>query len=132
MITQSLIITICLITTVSFLIIFGLILAWRVISRLKKDVELRDEITIKENQNMKELILEVNEKMKELRKQVFASMKKYVDAYLEVKKEVLKTGEFNDDVLHQIQAQINAELNARFDEAEERINGSRKKGLFSR
>jgi len=69
--------------------------------------------------------------MKELRKQVFNALKMYVDAYLEVKQQTLKTGEFNDDKLHQVQAEINSNLNQKFDEAEERIkNKSDKKGWF--
>jgi len=59
--------------------------------------------------------------MKELRKQVFDSMKKYIEAYLEIKKEAIKTGEFDDDQMHRVQAEINATLNQKFDEAEERV-----------
>ena len=68
--------------------------------------------------------------MKELRKNVFACLEKYVDAYLEVKKEVLKTGKWDDDVMHKTLAQVNTLLNQKFDEAEERMSGAKKKGGF--
>jgi len=70
--------------------------------------------------------------MKELRKCVFNAMKKYVDAYLIIKDEALKTGAFKDNQMHTIQAEINAELNQKFDEAEERIKMPKKKGIFGR
>jgi len=67
--------------------------------------------------------------MKELRKSVFEVLYKYVEAYVEIKQEAEKTGAINDDKMHSKQAEINRLLNQKFDEAEERLKGS-KKGKF--
>ena len=69
--------------------------------------------------------------MKELRRCVFNEMKKYVEAYLVIKQEAMKTGEFNDDQMHRVQSEINALLNQKFDEAEERVKMPKKR-LFSK
>ncbi len=68
--------------------------------------------------------------MKELRKNVFNSLYKYVEAVVELTKEAEKTGNLDLNPLHLKQAEINRELNLKFDEAEERMKGTKKKGLF--
>jgi len=70
--------------------------------------------------------------MKELRKQVFEALYKYVESFVEIKQEAEKSGSINDDKMHLKQAEINRMLNQKFDEAEERMKGGKKKGLFGK
>jgi len=68
--------------------------------------------------------------MKELRKQVFRALKLYVDAVVDIKRDAEKTGVFDDTELHSKQAEINEILNQKFDDAEERMLGNKKRGFF--
>ena len=68
--------------------------------------------------------------MKELRKQVFRALRLYVDAVVDIKKEAEKTGVFDDTELHSKQAEVNEMLNQKFDDAEERMLGNKKRGFF--
>ena len=68
--------------------------------------------------------------MKELRKQVFKALRQYVDKVVEIKRDAEKTGMFDDTELHSKQAEINEILNQKFDDAEERMSGNKKRGFF--
>jgi len=68
--------------------------------------------------------------MKELRKNVYSALYKYVEAMVEISRDAEKTGSLDLNSLHLKQAEINKELNLKFDEAEERLKGTKKKGIF--
>jgi len=87
---------------------------------------------LKDKNNKQKKDIEVRKQMEELRKAIFDAQNKYVEAYIAVKKQTLKTGEFDDDEMFRVQSQVTAEINRKIDEAKVRLglDKAKKKGFF--